>query len=380
MFTDVLILAGGFGERLWPASSAACPKQFMSLQDGMSFFQAAVLRAAALGVSGRIIAVTRKDILHTAAEHCQKLIEQLPEHDGECLRQKLCVIAEPCQRHTAPPVMLALRFLERMQPSQPHSLFVCTSDHVIHPESAFTEAVQAAFVQADAGKFVCFGIPPVSASSEYGYIKHGGRAEHTEAEAYTIDFFKEKPDARTAAEYLADGHYWWNSGMFGFGGALFENELARLSPAVYDAFPLAQECSFPLVVQDCGIDTVPVWDSMEDAYLQTPAVSIDKAIAEKTDKAVAIQAPFFWDDVGSWDSFERLFSENSARTVQVESSNCFVYADVPVVLCGVDDLIVAVKNGKVLIVKKGKSALVREAVRQVKAFDCADCDNCGLCR
>lgn len=365
MFTDVLILAGGFGERLWPASCAECPKQFMSLQDGISFFQAAVLRALALNISGRIVVVTRKDILSGAVSHCSNLIAQLPEEQGRMLRKKLCIIAEPCSRHTAPPVMLTLRFLERTDPAFSHSLLVCTSDHVISPQESFISSVEAASRQAESGKLVCFGIQPNTASTEYGYIKRGELIS-AEDEAYVIDFFKEKPDEDTARQYLAQGSYWWNSGMFGFSSVLFESELSRLSPAIYEAFPLAADCSFPQVSDCDGIAVIESWDSMNEAYQQTPAISIDMAIAEKTDKAVAVKAAFSWDDVGSWDSFERLFTQNSSQTVTVQSTNCFVYSDVPTVLCGVDDLIVVAKNGKVLVMKKGESHLVREAVKKVK--------------
>ena len=324
-----------------------------------------MLRALALNISGRIVVVTRKDILSGAVSHCSNLIAQLPEEQGRMLRKKLCIIAEPCSRHTAPPVMLTLRFLERTDPAFSHSLLVCTSDHVISPQESFISSVEAASRQAESGKLVCFGIQPNTASTEYGYIKRGELIS-AEDEAYVIDFFKEKPDEDTARQYLAQGSYWWNSGMFGFSSVLFESELSRLSPAIYEAFPLAADCSFPQVSDCDGIAVIESWDSMNEAYQQTPAISIDMAIAEKTDKAVAVKAAFSWDDVGSWDSFERLFTQNSSQTVTVQSTNCFVYSDVPTVLCGVDDLIVVAKNGKVLVMKKGESHLVREAVKKVK--------------
>ena len=105
---------------------------------------------------------------------------------------------------------------------------------------------------------------------------------------------------------------------------------------------------------------------MEEAYATVKAIAVDNAIAERTERAVAVRATFNWDDVGSWDAFERLFSENVGKTVQIASKNNFIYSDIPVALCGVDDLVVVIKNGNALVMKKGSSGMMREVVKQIK--------------
>lgn len=361
MFSDVLILAGGFGERLWPASTASTPKQFMSLEDGVSFFQRAVLRAFLLAPEGRIVVATRGDLLETAGEHCLSLAERLDKERGEELCQRLCLLAEPWPRHTAPPVLLTLKLLEYLEPNPDRSLLILPSDHVISIDDAFCTSVEAAWRHASSGDaFVCFGIEPEGPATEYGYIKRGELIS-AEDECYAIAAFKEKPDRALAETYITEG-YWWNSGMFGFTASFFWDEIAAYSPDLGEAF--AGDAGRAKIESVSGIETVRDWPFMWRVYSGLRAVSIDVALAEVSKRARCVKAAFCWSDVGSWDSFERLFVSQAAHTVSIESTNCFVYSDMPVALCGVDDLIVVIKNGRALVLKKGASSLVRLAARE----------------
>jgi mannose-1-phosphate guanylyltransferase len=364
MITDVVILAGGFGERLWPASRADYPKQFMTLGSGVSFLQAAVLRALSLDITGKIILVTRKDLLEPAADHCQRLMQTVSEKFQNKLKNDLYIIAEPEPRHTTAPIILSCNFLDLLDANKEHTMLVLTSDHVITPVENFTADSKKAAECAEHGRFVCYAIPLTEPATGYGYIKTG-KAENTDGTVFKIEQFKEKPDQDTALAYFKSGHYWWNSGMFAFTASFFKNELAVCQPDVAKAFEAVAGGSKPVTGYYNGVKYVESWPEMDAAYKASPAIAVDNAIAEKTAHAYAVRASFDWDDVGSWDSFEKLFTENNGRTVEVSSNNCFVYSDIPVALCGVDDLVVVIKNGNALVMKKGASSMVREAVKKI---------------
>ncbi|MBO5235902.1 MAG: mannose-1-phosphate guanylyltransferase [Spirochaetaceae bacterium] len=364
MFTDAVILAGGFGERLWPASSPSYPKQFLSLEDGISFLQASVLRAVALNLTGKILIITRKDLLDLAAEQCSLLIEGATPEIKKKLQEDLYIIAEPKPKHTAAPGILACHFLEKTQPEVDHSILILTSDHVIGPTESFVNDCKVAYECATQDNFVCFAIPPTEVSTGFGYIKTGDKLNISNA--FKIAEFKEKPNLETAKKYIESGNYWWNSGMFAFTSKFFIQELKKCDIDVYNAF-LSLPTSNPPKIGVCnGIKFVESWQSMDEAYEKTPAISMDNAVAERTTCACAVKASFSWDDVGSWDAFEKLFAKNTDKTELINCENCFVYSDIPVAICGVDDLVVVIKNGKALVMKKGSSSLVREAAKRMK--------------
>ncbi|WP_428768120.1 sugar phosphate nucleotidyltransferase [Treponema sp. HNW] len=384
----IVILAGGFGERLWPASSPEFPKQFMALKEGLSFFQQALERAVLLTCltsqeadtdggehkqadESVIAVITRKQIVTQTVKQCNDFAQGLSSDVRRLFFEKLLVIAEPSSRHTAPPLALMSRYIQalcRNKGIKEEPILSLTGDHIIEPFDAFSANVQTALEQALQGRFVCFAIPPTEASTGFGYIKAGVCAEK---DVYKIDSFKEKPDAQTAQAYLKSGSYYWNSGMFCFLPSIFMNELKLHAPDIASHFP---ECDFskdgtysqnvcmteaPSVNKIGSIKAIENWIYMENAYQSVPSLAVDVAVAERTDKAYAVRASFEWRDVGTWENFADLFSEN-ANTAETETSGCFVYSDIPAVLCGVRDIIVVVKNGKLFITKKGSSTLLKD--------------------
>jgi len=371
MFTDVVILAGGFGERLWPASTSAVPKQFLSLEGGVTFLQSAILRALNLDVTGSIVIVTRKDLLEGCIEQASSLTSLVSHSQMDKILNRLYIIAEPDPKGTAAPVVLASHFLNRLSDGE-HSVLILTSDHIIGPNENFYEDAQKAWLACLENQLVCFGIPPTEPATGYGYIKKGNifkTSKEPLKDTYTISQFKEKPDLNTAKMYLESGDYWWNSGMFAFKTDFVLNEIEKHEPSLYGAFTnLASSPMFSIGQKD-GIHYLQSWPALDHSYALTPSLSIDIALAEKTKFASVVKASFSWDDVGSWDSFESLFSSHHGSAVEIQSSNNFVYSDIPVALCGVQDLIVVVKNNKVLVLKKGKSELVKEIVKLSKAED-----------
>ena len=368
MFTDVIILAGGFGERLWPASSAKFPKQFMSLEGGDSFLQAAIHRAEALNISGCILVITRKEIADTVINQCSSLEANVLD--------KLFVLNEPKPIHTAGAAALGCHFLKKLFPDKEHTILVMTSDHVITPVEAFVSDTEKAYKVAKENNFVCYAIPPEYPCTGFGYIKAGKPLEsilsdvdaglsagkNTPPDLFIIDNFKEKPDEKTAKQYVEQG-YFWNSGMFGFSADFFLSELERHEPVVYGAFSQLKDTPDPELVVRNGVRCMETWKGLYEVYKKSPKVSIDNGIAEKTDKACAVKASFAWKDIGTWDTFSSLFTDNPETTANLDSENCFVYSDIPVALCGVSDLIVVVKNNRVLVMKKGCSQLAKTAAQ-----------------
>lgn len=376
MINDIIILAGGFGERLWPASSASWPKQFLSFSGGLSFLQESIMRAVSVKPNGKIVIVTRKDLAEECAHQCKILSEKFAENERKDFIKKICVLAEPCARHTAAAVMLSSYFSQIASSSATtadgngRTILILTSDHVISPKEKFVADCQKAAAAAEKGFFVCFAIPPKEPSSAYGYIKTGialtDIEDVNEHSIFAIDNFEEKPDAETAKKYLAEGNYWWNSGMFAFSSVALENDMKNLTPEIYDAFEPIRKSALPSPKQINGIDVYENWEALEKAYQTVPSMPIDKAIAEKTKRAAVVRATFDWIDVGNWDVFSSI-SENSApQSSEVDSRNNFIYSDIPVVTCGIEDLVIVIKNGAALIMKKGDSSLVKEAVQKMK--------------
>jgi mannose-1-phosphate guanylyltransferase/mannose-6-phosphate isomerase len=361
-FSDAVILAGGFGERLWPASKAEFPKQFLSADDGISFLQSAVKRALDLNLSGKILIVTRKEICPTLTEQVAELAENSGGKFREKIQNDLFVIAEPFPRHTCAPLLLSCKFLEKFGGER--TILVLASDHVIFPAEKFTADCRKAATFAQKGKFVCFAIPPTEASTGYGYIKFGAELEKNSV--YEIENFREKPDAKTAQEYFESGRYSWNSGMFGFTADFFQGEIRKFEGEMYESFKIFDDEPLPEIQKINGINFIADWRAMDEAYKNAKSIAVDNAVAERTKNAAAVKATFSWDDVGSWDSFEKFFAEKTKNTVSVESAGNFVFSDAPVALCGVENLIVVAKNGKILVMKKGKSDFMREVVKKFK--------------
>jgi mannose-1-phosphate guanylyltransferase len=276
-------------------------------------------------------------------------------------------MGEPSGKNTAPAVAWACRYFLSLGRPTPSNILMMASDHVIKPTDSFVRDVRAAAFWADKGNLVSFSIPPVTPATGYGYIKAGPALipEYTDASpAWRVDSFKEKPDEKTAQAYVNDGHYFWNSGIYAFRADFYLEQLALLCPAVSDAF-IPVSGNYSIEEQGC-VRVVTSYPGVTEAYGKTPSISIDYAVSEKCAASVTIQASFLWDDVGTWDSLEKYFDSLPENTAPVESRNCFVYSDIPIALCGVDDLVVVIRNGRALVAKKGDTNLVKDALSILK--------------
>jgi mannose-1-phosphate guanylyltransferase/mannose-1-phosphate guanylyltransferase/mannose-6-phosphate isomerase len=383
MFDDCIIMAGGSGTRLWPASNTRTPKQFLPLDSrGGSFFTAALDRALSVinrEGDGRVIVIAGRS-------HAAQIVKACERYPPEDLRRVL-LIPEPAAKSTAPAIACAVYYIDWMS-GEERNVLVLTSDHIISPVETFkaNAAAAAAFAQAD--KLAIFGIKPEKPETGYGYIEAGAllSAAEERPRVFKVKAFREKPGKEDALAFLAAGNFFWNSGMFAFSSKFILREFSRSAPEVALPFGKLRAPGEGSFKTERGLRILWDWRELREAYMGSKAVSFDYAIAEKCSDTVMVSSEFQWTDVGSWDEYAALSGKGLAgaagitvskgtEVYQAGAENCFVDSDMPVALIGVEDLIVAVRSGKngtegtVLIAKKGDTQRVREIVEQIKAKD-----------
>ena len=374
--TDVIILAGGAGTRLWPASRKSSPKQFMDPGTGTSLIESTLHRAGAVSPDARIVVVTHRDHAPALLETCAAL--------DRSLRERIVIISEPSARNTAAAIASAVVYLSRSGRPEGLSL-VLPADHIVTPTASFLADVASGAGHAEAGSIVTFGVKPTRAETGYGYIEAGAPVGPN----FTVAAFREKPDPATAALYLSRGGYLWNAGMFLFRNDVFLSELTLHAPTV--ATPLTGRSAADGAVAaftftertEHGVLLAEMHGAAAAVYEALPSISIDYAVMEHAGDVTVVPASFSWTDVGSWDEIAALHAGSAAihpenrlveptRGVCIEAHGNVVVSDLPVALCGVDDLIIVVKDGAVLVCKKGKSQLVKDAVEALRAAGADD--------
>lgn len=338
-----VIMVGGTGSRLWPLSRELCPKQFLNIQGSDSMLQATVKRLDGLEYQNPLFVCNE--------EHRFIVHEQL----NRIKHGFSDIILEPVGRNTAPAIALAA--LRAMQNGQDPLLLVLAADHLIADVAAFHQAVEQAKPYAEHDRLVAFGVIPTHPETAYGYIK----ALKSEASAYNVSGFVEKPNARLAQSYLESGDYYWNSGMFMFRASAYLDELRTYQPEIY-AQCVAACKGFHKNLEFLCID--------RDAFASCPADSIDYAVMEKTDRAVVVPMSAGWSDIGSWAALWDNFPKNEQGNVEhgdvitIDSRDCYIRSDEKlVVTIGLDDVVVINTKDAVLVAAKDKVQEVKQAVK-----------------
>ena len=369
-------MAGGSGTRLWPASSSRKAKQFLpAVKNGTeSFFSLSLDRALRIASEsdGKVIVVTGKAHLPFVIADCSKL--------SAAEKKRVVLIPEPEAKNTAAAIACALAYTLKTGGGD-RTMLVLTSDHIIKPTDVFLNDSNKAARFAQRNKLVVFGISPAGPETGFGYIE---TAEKLDENVYDVAAFREKPDRKTAEQFLASKKYFWNSGMFAFSCDFITEEYRRLAADVNSPFEnlkTPDKKSYTKIKELCVLDK---WAGLDKAYKQAKSISFDYAIAEKCSQTVMIRSSFDWIDIGSWDDYARLLSDSSdnnntgTEIFSAGTNGCFVDSDIPVALAGVEDLIVVIRSGKdgyapsVLITRKGKTQLVRDIVEKIKQSDRKD--------
>jgi mannose-1-phosphate guanylyltransferase / mannose-6-phosphate isomerase len=341
-----LIMCGGVGTRLWPASREVRPKQFLPLFGTRSTFQDTILRVSEATLFERPIVITN-------AAYRFMVLEQLNEIGFEA-----DILLEPMRRDSGPAIAAGAAFAQ-MRDSDALVLAL-SADHVVRDTAAFVAACREGLAAADAGGIVTFGIQPERAATEYGYLSPG---EVVSGNVRAVRKFVEKPDPATAAEYIKAG-YLWNSGNFMFrAGVLldeYRNVNAQSVQAVCDAVTNAG--------RDLGFVTLDA-----ASFGTAKAISIDYAVMEKTSRAAVVPVACGWSDVGSWHAVWELSNKdgqgNAAQGAAVfeDSRNCNVSTDKALVaLEGVDDLVVVATQDAVLVSRQKDANGLKRLVAKLK--------------
>ena len=342
-----VILCGGAGTRLWPASRTSRPKQFARLLGPLSLFQTTVLRLEA-------ITGARSPVIVAGEAHIEAIREQL-----EAIGAKGVIIAEPARRDSAPAIAAAAAWIEA---ADPRGIAVAVaSDHHIPDAPAFAAAARTAAEAADQGYIVTFGVRPTHAATGYGYIRPGPALAPGSPVA-KVERFIEKPGPE-AAQALVDEGALWNSGNFVFQAARLMNELAIHAPSVGEAARAA--------LRDARTDGNAV--RLGQAFLSAPEISIDYALMEKTDRAAVAPVDFDWSDVGAWEAVWAASEKDSAGNalsgdaLAVDSQGCLVRADGGhlIVVAGLKGVGVIAENDTVLVCDLSTSQGVKQVVDQL---------------
>lgn len=344
-----VVLAGGTGTRLWPLSRSAYPKQLLSLVSGQTMLQDTLLRIQSIPDIASPLVICNQ-------EHRFLIAEQLHEIGIEAH-----IILEPVGKNTAPAATLAALFLKEHYHDDP-LLMILPADHIIQDIPCFHRAIHDAEKNARDNLLVTFGVTPYQPETGYGYIKTATHANNQQG--YPVLQFVEKPDLKTAQDYVASGQYYWNSGMFMFLASSFLSEVSEHASRILEV------CHHALKEMTKDLDFSRLNSKI---FSDCPNDSIDYAIMEKTKNAVLVPLNAKWSDVGSWQAlWEVLPTDEQGNVIQGDIvvdqvTNSYLRAESRMMaVIGIKDQIVVETKDAVLIAHKDKCQSVKEIVNILK--------------
>ena len=343
-----IILSGGSGARLWPLSRSQYPKQYQALTSDNTMLQETILRLEGLKELSSPIIVCNKDHRFLVAEQCREINIYDPT-----------ILLEPVGRNTAPAIAVAALQVKKELVNA--ILLILPADHLIQDIEVFHDAINTAIKQAKKEKLVTFGIVPTDANTGYGYIKYSSDSGH---DSFTVEKFIEKPDAHAAKMYLDQGMYLWNGGIFLFQVDVLLDELALYSPNLVKLAEVAINNSSK------DLDFIRL---EKNAFEQSPDISIDYALMEKSSNVVVVPLDAQWSDVGSWTALHDVsIQDNNGNTIQgdvliEETTNTYINAGHHLVVAtGVKDLIIIDTPNATLVLGKEYAQDVKNIVKKLK--------------
>ncbi|GBR70474.1 mannose-1-phosphate guanylyltransferase/mannose-6-phosphate isomerase [Gluconobacter kanchanaburiensis] len=344
-----VILSGGSGSRLWPVSRSSYPKQFWPLLTERSLIQETALRGARAGLAAPIVICN--------AEHRFIVAEQLRDVGVDDAR----IVLEPVGRNSAPAITAAAFLVAETDPDA--VLWIMAADAAITDEAALYSALEQAVTAAADGRIVTFGMTPTRVETGYGYIESGALLSGIDG-VFEVSRFVEKPDLATAETFFRDGRYLWNSGMFVTRADVFLSEIEAFEPSIHSHVGQA------VLNRKSDLD----FDRLDDAsFRQSPDISVDYAVAERTKRAAVVPGTFGWSDIGSWDALWDLSpkdAEGNATFGDVfldGTRNCYVRSDgIVATVAGVEDLVVVVTQDAVMVSHRDRAQDVKHMVSRLK--------------
>ncbi len=346
-----MIMAGGGGTRFWPRSRQRRPKQFLTMTGDRSLLQQAFDRVEPLA-SGRTWIITGE-------AYVEETVQQLPGVGADH------IVGEPMGRDTAACIGLAAALIAKEDPGG--VMVVTPADHVIEPAREFGRAVQVAALMTEQtpNSLITFGIVPNQPATGYGYIKRGPQvANHQGLGVYGVLEFREKPSLSLAQTYVSSGQYYWNSGIFVWRAATVLNTLQQLRPQLYAA-----------VSRIAAAWGTPEREAvLRREYPAIDKISFDIAVMEKARDVLVVQAPYRWDDVGSWLALERMNAQDAdgntvlATHAGLETKDCVLVGDGGklITTIGVSNLVIVQDGDSILIADRNEEGTVKQLVDLLK--------------
>jgi mannose-1-phosphate guanylyltransferase / mannose-6-phosphate isomerase len=360
-----VILCGGSGTRLWPLSRTGFPKQFLCLTGKESLFQQAAQRLANLGGNGQLQVTAA--LIVTGEEHRFIALEQLREIGID----NACALLEPCGRNTAPALTFAA--LAAIEQGSDPVLVVTPADQTVADAKAFTNAMHSAINSAAHGAIVILGVEPDAPETGYGYVQTNPSSRGVESPVaiHTVERFVEKPNEATAKQYLSEGNYFWNAGMFVLKASVWLKALEQFRPDI----AATTRAAWAKRTTDNSANASFIRPGKAE-FEAIPSESIDYAVMEKSPgsefeiKMVPLKAG--WNDLGAWDAVWKVLPKDDQGNAHIgdvlttQSRNTLVHASSRLVsLVGVENLIVIETPDAVMVADKTRSQEVKAIVQSL---------------
>ena len=278
------------------------------------------------------------------------------------------VLSEPRPRNTAAAVLYATIYLSKIYDDC--VMIILPADHYIRNPVEFAAVLQKAVAEAEKGRLATIGVQPLYPETGYGYIK----AAPGEGGVFAVDSFVEKPDLETAKRYLAEGGYYWNSGIYAWTSSVILEKFRKLMPRHYEAFAPLNALGADGIVSSLG----EAWTAKERAFDSVESISIDYGIMEKAHERVVVPGNFGWGDLGSWNSIDDILrpddegnrSPSTGRAIFVGARDCSIFAETKrVAVVGLSNVVVVQSGDDILVMEKDSSQRVREVVDIVRGLD-----------
>jgi len=351
-------MAGGTGKRLWPLSRQKRPKQVLKLLDGQTLLRRCFERLRPIFDIRNIIVLTNAGYSDIVREN----LSELPFNN---------VIAEPVVRDTVGAIGLVSTVLNKYDPDA--TIAVVTADQIIKPPEVLQEAIKDAltFINNNPDNMITFGIQPAFASTSLGYIKCSNSRKYPNCKnkVYSVDAFREKPDEKTAKQYLDTGQYFWNSGMFVWKGRTILANLAKFLP----------EASEPLAKIQADWDSPNQQQTLQECFVKLPKISIDYAVMEKADKVNAIKLDCRWLDMGSFAALADIISSDKDNNIVVAGQSELLDCNNSIIVTedkghliaaiGLENMVVAHSSDATLICHIDQTDRLKELLELIKEHD-----------